>query len=77
MAVPLDRAGVQVRMKIHTGASGDAVRRPGRRIIRPVGEMVTRVDMKVFGRHDVVVTGLSGQIVVDSGREGGTAGHCQ
>ena len=64
-------------MKIRAGASGDAVRRPGRRIIRLVGEMVTRVDVEVFGRHDVVVTGLSGQIVVDSGGQGGTAGHCQ
>ena len=52
-------------MKVRSGAAGDAVRRPGRGVIRVFREMVTRVDVEVLGRHDVLVAGLAGQIVVD------------
>ena len=58
-------------MKIRAGASRDAMRRPGRRIIRVVGEMVTGVDVEVLGGHDVLVAGFAGQIVVDGAGQRG------
>ena len=42
-----------------------------------VGEVVARVDVEVFGRHDVLVTGLPSQIVVDRRDQLGAARHGQ
>ena len=39
--------------------------------------MVTGVDVKVLGGHDVRIAGLGGQVVVDCGRHCGAAGHRQ
>ena len=61
----LDRRGVEVGVEIRAWRAGDAMRWPGRHIIRMVGEMVTRVDVEVLGRDDVLVSGVPGQIFVD------------
>ena len=53
------------------------MRRPRRRVIGIGGEMVAGVDVKIFGGHDVVVTGLSGQIVVDCPGNGMPTGNGQ
>jgi uncharacterized membrane protein YphA (DoxX/SURF4 family) len=73
----LDWAGVQIRMELRAGGSSNAVRWPGRRIIRPVGEMITRIDMEIFGRHHVPIARLRTEISVDRWREGGGACHGQ
>ena len=64
-------------MKIRTSTVGDAVQGPGRRKIWLVGEMVTRIDVEILGRHHMLVAGFCGQIVVDRGRHGATAGYRQ
>jgi len=68
----LDRGRVEVGMKFRTRSARNAMRWPGRRIIRLVGER-SRVDVEILGRHDVRVAGRGGQIVVDRRSQGGAA----
>ena len=67
--------GVQVRVEVRTSRPGHAVRRPGRRVVRMVGEMGARVDVEVLGRHHVPVAGPARHVLADRARYRGTAGH--
>jgi hypothetical protein len=44
----LDGAGVEVRVEFGTGRPGDAVRGPGRGVVRVLGEVFPGVDVEVL-----------------------------
>ena len=67
--------GVQVRVEVRAGRPGHAVRRPGRRVVRMVGEVGARVDVEILGRHHVPVAGSARHVLADRARHRGAAGH--
>ncbi len=73
----LEPAGVQIGVKIRAGGVDAAVRRPGRDVIRMIGEVVARVDVQILGSHHVVVVGAVSQVVADRARQVCPAGHGQ
>ena len=73
----LHRPGIQVRMEVCPRRASHAVRWPGGRVIRMVGEMGARVHMEVLGRHHVRVVVRSREAPADRARHGGAPGHGQ
>src|SRR5690625_98290 len=61
----------QRRVQLGLGGAGDAVRRPGVREVRGVGEVVTGVDVPVLrGHHERVVVPVAGGVGRDPFRDG-------
>ena len=74
----LHRRGVQVRVEVRAGRARHAVRRPGRRVVRVVGEVAARVDVEVLGRHHVrVVLSAAREVLAHRPGHRGPASHRQ
>src|SRR5689334_578788 len=71
----LHRRSIQGRVKIRARGPGHAVRRPGRGVVRVIGEVGARVDVEVLGRHHVPVTGAARHVRADRAGHRGAAGY--
>jgi hypothetical protein len=71
----LDRPGHQVGMEVGAARAGDAVRRPGMRVVRLVREVAAGADVVVLSGHHMVVAVLAaGQQRADGTGHRGPAG---
>ena len=61
----LDGGGVELRVEVGARRADHTVRRPGRREVGVVGEVLAGIDVEVLGRDDVGVVARGGQIFTD------------
>ena len=64
-------------MEVGARRADHTVRWPGRREVGVVGEVLARIDVEVFGRHDVGVVAGGGQVFADRAGHHLAADHFQ